>query len=284
MAQTEGADRAPTDGRGPSRRRLPPRRWLLALVAVLVAVTTIGVVVIVRGSSSSMPVGDLPGWRQVFADDFDQDVPLGSFPGSAYRSRWIGYEGLPDTSGAGRYSNDRVVSVSDGIMDMYLRTEDGVPLVAAPSPLVDGKWGGQTYGRYSVRFRADAVEGYKTAWLLWPDSDKWAHGEVDFPEGPLDGSMYAANLCVGQPGTFCYKSGDLATFTEWHVATIEWTPRAVTFYLDGREVGSSDSVPRGPMHWVLQTETDHGRPPASSAGHVQVDWVTIYTYDPASSD
>jgi beta-glucanase (GH16 family) len=254
------------------------------LVAVLVGAATLGVVVIVRGSSSSMPVGDLPGWRQVFAEDFNQDAPLGSFPGTAYRSRWTGYEGLRDTSGVGRYSNERVVSVSDGVLDMHLRTEDGVPLVAAPMPLVGGTWGGQTYGRYSVRFRSDAVEGYKTAWLLWPDSDKWAQGEVDFPEGPLDGSMYAANLCVGQPGTFCYKSPDLATFTDWHVATIEWAPDAVRFFLDGRLVGSSDSVPSKPMHWILQTETDHGKPPASSSGHVQVDWVTIYERDGSAGE
>jgi len=252
-------------------------------VGLVAAATVVGVTV-GGSSSSSMPSGDLPGWRQGFAEDFDVDAPLGSFPGSAYRDRWTGYEGLPDTSGAGRYSNERVVSVHDGVLDMHLRTEDGVPLVAAPTPLVGGSWGGQTYGRYSVRFRADAVEGYKTAWLLWPDSDKWADGEIDFPEGPLDGSMYAANLCVGHAGTFCYKSDDLATFTAWHVATIEWTPDAVTFYLDGQKVGSSDSSPRKPMHWILQTETDHGRPPASSSGHVEVDWVTVYERAPSSDE
>jgi hypothetical protein len=59
------------------------------------------------------------------------------------------------------------------------------------------------------------------------------------------------------------------------VATTEWTPDAVTFFLDGREVASSPSSPSTPMHWVLQTETAFGAPPADVAGHVEVDWVTV---------
>jgi beta-glucanase (GH16 family) len=225
---------------------------------------------------STMPVGDLPGWKQVFTEDFDRDAPLGSFPGQAYGATWDGYEGIKDTSGEGTYSNERVVSVHDGVLDMHLRTEDGTPLVAAPIPLVNGRWGGQLYTRYSVRFKADRVDGYKTAWLMWPDSNQWAEGEIDFPEGPLDGEMYAANLQVGQPGVFDLKTDGLATYDAWHVATVEWTPEAVTFFLDGKQVATSASSPSTPMHWVLQTETDHARPPADSSGHVLVDWVTVY--------
>jgi len=32
-------------------------------------------------SGQPMPVGDLPGWHQTFADDFTTDVPLGGFSG-----------------------------------------------------------------------------------------------------------------------------------------------------------------------------------------------------------
>jgi beta-glucanase (GH16 family) len=227
-------------------------------------------------ADTPMPVGDLPGWRQVYVEDFSQDAAPGSFPGPAYEGRWSGYEGFPDTSEAGLYSNTRVVSVQDGVMDLHLRTENGQPLVAAPIPLVHGRWGGQLYGRFEVRFRADPVHGYKTAWLLWPDSDDWAEGEIDFPEGPLSAEMYAANLLVGSPGVFDLKTDGLATFDEWHVATIEWTPDAVTFLLDGEQVGRSTSSPSTPMHWVLQTETDHGTPPADEEGHVEIDWVTVY--------
>lgn len=268
---------ARTAARLPHRRgRFRRGRWLM-LGAVVLVIAVVVSMVEMRSRPGDVPVGDLPGWHQVFADDFSAAVPLGGFPGSMYGSRWTGYEGLRDTSGAGTYSNARVVSVHDGVLDMYLHTEDGTPLVAAPVPLVNGQWGGQVYGRFSVRFRADPVPGYKTAWLLWPDSNEWAEGEVDFPEGSLDDSMYAANLCVGKPGKFCFQKTNLGSYQQWHVATIEWTPKGVSFILDGRRVGTSSQSPSTPMHWVLQTETTSGKPPASASGHVEIDWVAIYT-------
>jgi hypothetical protein len=49
------------------------------------------------------------------------------------------------------------------------------------------------YGRYSVRFKADPLAGFKIAWLLWPDSGVWPRdGEIDFPEGELDLTIYGA--------------------------------------------------------------------------------------------
>src|SRR2546427_410289 len=61
-------------------------------------------------------------------------------------------------------------------------------IVNAPVPLLPT----MLYGRYAVRFKADPVPGYKTAWLLWPDSGNWpADGEIDFPENSLDGNACA---------------------------------------------------------------------------------------------
>jgi glycosyl hydrolase family 16 len=266
---------APAHPPATARPRRPRRRWLVPTAAGVVL--AVGAAVVLLPADDGMPRGDLPGWRQVFTDDFDVDAPLGGFYDDPhYDERWSGYEDLQDTSGAGTYRTNDVLSVSDGVLDMWLRTEDGVPLAAAPVPLVDGVWGGQLYGRFEVRFRADPVAGYKMAWLLWPDSDVWAEGEVDWPEGPLDGEMYAANLQVGSPGEFALVTDPVAPFGDWHVATTEWTPDGVTFFLDGEQVGSSDVSPSTPMHWVLQTETAGGTPPAESEGHVQVDWVAIY--------
>ncbi len=226
-------------------------------------------------SGEALPVGDLRGWRQTFVEDFTRSAALGDFT-DVYGDRWSGYEGLRDTSGAGLYSEARVVSVGGGVMDLHLRTEDGVPLVAAPLPLVDGSWGGQLHGRFDVRFRADPVPGYKTAWLLWPDSDEWADGEVDFPEGSLTGTIGAFDHCVSEPERTCFAADTGATYDQWHTASIEWTPGRVTFTLDGVVVGVSDQAPSTPLHWVLQTETDGGAPPPTAAGHVEVDWVAVY--------
>jgi beta-glucanase (GH16 family) len=237
---------------------------------------------------AALPVGDLPGWHQVFRDDFTVDVPLGSFP-EAVADRWGNSypDGWHDTSGNGTYFPSKVVSIQNGVMDLYLHTENGVHLVAAPVPTIPesaNSKGGILYGRYVVRFRSDPVPGYKTAWLLWPDSGIWPRdGEIDFPEGNLDGFISAyMHYQNGTSGSDQNVYSTEAAYMSWHTAVIEWTPTACTFILDGQMIGTSTSrIPDTPMHWVLQTETDlNGIPPRdSAAGHVQIDWVAVYIPD-----
>jgi hypothetical protein len=228
-------------------------------------------------SGVPMPIGDVPGWHQVFADDFTTNVPIGQFP-RAVAARWGGSypDGWTDTSGAGTYMPSQVVSVSGGVMDLYLHTAGAVHMVAAPVPSLPT----MTYGRYVIRFRSDAIPGYKTAWLLWPDSGVWPRdGEIDFPEGSLDGTIAGfVHYQGGTSGSDQYVMPDTGvTYTGWHTAQIDWLPSGVTFSLDGNVVGQTTSrVPNTPMRWVIQTETDGGAPPASSAGNLQIDWVSVY--------
>jgi len=145
-------------------------------------------------TGQAMPDGDMPGWHQIFAEDFPIDVPVGSFPGSAYGSQFTVYaDGTPDTAGQqgapSRYYPSKVVSVRNGLLNMYLHTENGTPMAAAILPILPGN---HLYGKYTLRFRSDALSGFKTAWLLWPDSENWPHdGEIDFPEGSLDDTIGA---------------------------------------------------------------------------------------------
>jgi beta-glucanase (GH16 family) len=234
-------------------------------------------------SGQAMPVGDIPGWHQVFTDNFGTNVPLGSFP-SAVSSRWGAYsDGWADTSHNGRYYCSKVCSVQGGLLNLHLHTENGVHMVAAPYPKIPGatSHNGQLYGRYAIRFRADPLPGYKTAWLLWPDSGTWPRdGEIDFPEGGLNSTICA--FMHRQGGTsgsdqdrFCTSSG----YNAWHTAVVEWTPSSVKFTLDGSVIGTSTSrIPNTPMHWVIQTETatSGGAPATSTAGNVQIDWVAVY--------
>ena len=242
-----------------------------------------------------MPVGDISGWRQVFKDDFTTDAPLGSWAVSdyhqgvnspAYSSRWTGYPSAwHDTSGNGWYDQGKTISVLNGVLNMNIHTENGTHEVAAPVPFIPGADGNNalTSGRYVVRFRSDAIPGYKTAWLLWPSSDVWPRdGEIDFPEGNLDGSisafMHRMNGTSGSDQDY-YSSGG-ATYTSWHTAIIEWKGgQSLSFILDGQTIGTSTSrVPSTPMQWVLQTETnlDGYSPSDSASGNLQIDWVTVY--------
>jgi beta-glucanase (GH16 family) len=236
-------------------------------------------------SGLAMPVGDVPGWHQVFADDFLRRVPVGDFPAAVADKWWAYPDGWPDTTGVGTYMPSKVVSIANGVMDLRLHTEHGVAMVAAPVPRVPGapgREGGLLYGRYAVRFRADPAPCYKTAWLLWPDSETWPRdGEIDFPEGRLTGTISAFLHHQGAVSGSDQDAFDTpATYAQWHTAVIEWTPTTTRFLLDGTTVGMSTSrIPSTPMHWVLQTETgtDGCVPPASAVGNVQIDWVTVST-------
>lgn len=239
-------------------------------------------------SGQAMPVGDLPGWKQVFTDDFTTDVPLGSFP-SSVSAKWSAYpDGWKDTSKNGTYYPSKVVSIQNGVMNLYLHTENGVHMVAAPVPVIPGATGsegGLQYGRYAIRFKADSLPCYKTAWLLWPDSEVWPRdGEIDFPEGNLDGTINAyMHWMNGTSGNDQDAYATTSTYSSWHTAVIEWNPVQTNFILDGVTIGSSTSnIPSTPMHWVIQTETGlNGCVPSNTtAGNVQIDWVAAYAYAP----
>lgn len=237
-------------------------------------------------SGEAMPTSDLADWQMVFSDDFNTPVAMGQFP-AAVSSKWSAYpSGWTDTSRNGRYA-PQVVSVHDGMMDIYLHTEAGVHLVAAPVPVIPGAttWNDQLYGRYAVRFRADPVPGYKTAWLLWPKSNTWPRdGEIDFPEGNLNSTisafMHRQGATTGSDQDH-YRTN--ARYPDWHTAVVEWAPGRVQFFLDGVSIGKSTTrVPNTPMHWVLQTETaiDGSSVPDDAEGHVYIDWVAIWSYAP----
>jgi Glycosyl hydrolases family 16 len=244
-------------------------------------------------SLEAVPVGDLPGWTQVFVEDFtDGDVPLGGFPG-IYGSRWHETypDGAPDTHAKTQpkdqrtsgYYPSKVLSVHDGVLDMFLHSENGVSMGAAPSPRFAGAtqppYNSQLYGRYSVRFKADSLPGFKVAWLLWPVSKQWPqHGEVDFPEGDLSKVIYAALHGIGPDGHRFDVFRPNVPFTDWHVATTEWSPGRIEFFLDGISIGVATSmVPETPMRYILQTESClTGCPAPEASGHVYVDWVAIW--------
>ncbi len=247
-------------------------------------------------SGECRPTGDLPGWRLIFADDFTVPVALGQWSDCSlepmicrglpepYRERWWAFLGGWTDNANGLNSPSKTLSVADGILDIYLHTEGGVHLVAAPVPLIHGRAGplGQLYGRYAIRFRSDSLHGYKVAWLLWPDSETWPRdGEIDFPEGNLDATIEA--YLHRQDGT---AGNDAAGFSsgvrlsgDWHTAVIEWNSDMVNFILDGKVIGATmDRIPDTPMHWVLEAYTafDGTVPDDETAGHVQIDWVSVY--------
>ena len=204
-------------------------------------------------------------------------------PASVNAKWWTYPDGWRDTAGTGIYEPSQTLSIGNGTLNVYLHSVGGTHMGAALVPKIPGgvNGNGQMYGRYEVRFRADEIAGYKTAWMLWPDSNVSPRdGEIDFPEADLNTPMIGY---VHHQGATVNNDQDYwptnATYNSWHTATITRMPGYVQFALDGNVIGTSTSrLPNTPMHWILQSETStYGVIPANSTyGWIQIAWVTAY--------
>lgn len=171
---------------------------------------------------TSMPVGDLPGWTQVVAEDFDTDVAEGGFvanvngnltsaglagynaygagaPGGAkltmYPKVWAS-TGTRTTSGTGIW-DEGIVSVQSSILRMRMRTiTDAVgtfPRGCAVKPVLPGgSYDFGPYGKYAIRVRTTEINGSPTNYhtlMLAIKSTNWDGGELDWMECDADGTL-----------------------------------------------------------------------------------------------
>ncbi|UIJ36196.1 glycoside hydrolase family 16 protein [Allobranchiibius sp. GilTou73] len=263
-------------------------------------------------SGAALPVGDLPGWKQVIREDFTTAVPRGGFVASpttygelattcaAYRAygRRLGVYGNGPVNTYGYYDVSKTLSTSGSLLDMYLHhdTATNRNVSAAVFPFRAGSTtNAHLYGRWSYRMRSYNATG--TNWacvsLLWPDVDsQWPMaGEIDWPEGDVRavpsgargnvaGFFHPRGAQSGHEGTVPIP-GLNGLWTNWHTYTIEWLPNSLKCYLNNHLVLSRTTrVPSTPMRWITQScpsNDNRGAPlrPAGSA-HVQIDWVVAY--------
>ncbi|GAB3598618.1 hypothetical protein GCM10027586_00700 [Kineococcus gypseus] len=261
-------------------------------------------------SGQAAPTASLPGWTLLMSEDFTRDAALGSFK-TVYGDAWAMDWGRDTSKNGGRplatqglYASPHTVSVSGSVLKKSLKTKRteadapdagisiGTPLVASLTPTWGalGLWA-QTYGRYAVRFRASQTTpagqpDYKLAWLLWPaEPNGWTSGEIDFPEGGLGGTIEGYSHQVdGDPAINQWFVNTGTSMAAWHTCVIEWTPTVLRFILDGTVQSTTDAraIPKVPMYWNLQTETNLGAtpPPVDATGTVEIDWVAAWSYTP----
>lgn len=243
---------------------------------------------------NSIPNGNLPGWTHVYSEDFTTPAAVGQIE-AVYGQGIRGYadgsldtETKTDATNRGWYYPSKVLSAlqgvagANGILRAWIHTEaiggTQTHLVAAPTPGPNNL----TYARYSVRMRYPSLPNYKAAFLLWPTSEIWGEGEIDYPEGTMSGSMAINHHALGaSPGNVPYPMDVDTAPDEWHTYTIEWYPGVVRYFLDDvKMLTATRDVPTVPHRWVLQMETTIGSPsppPDAQNGNVDVDWVAIHT-------
>lgn len=259
-------------------------RWALAAglgaLLVLVLAVTLAARPFGRADPDAMPVGDLPGWRQVFTEDFS---------GSELSDQWFRYEGQPDMDPGGWFDPEHV-SVGDGKLTIGAWQEPEQGGLYATGGISNRNVFSQTYGKFEVRFRMDQGTGIAYALLLWPSSNAF-RPEIDFAEdNGMDRRTMYGFLHPADPAQPSVAREVATDATEWHVAGLEWTPGRLVFTLDGEAWGTieGDQVPDQPMGLALQSQawycghTWEACPDETTPDRVdlEIDWAVIYAHDP----
>lgn len=236
-----------------------------------------------------VPVGDLPGWTQIFTDDFDR-CELGS--------KWSSYSGQPGGN-PNSWWDGSMVEVAGGALTLKSeRTADGWVTGGVSNYPVT-----QEYGRWEIRMRADRSDDISYHMLLWPQREKWPP-EIDFAESAsgertqMDAFVHWVDASGESRKSHGFVTGD---FSDWHTVGVEWGPGIIRYLLDGAvwaEVRSDVMVPDQPMWLGLQAEAgacerraDWGITPCSETSplrpdsvDVEIDWVAVYAPEKSQLD
>lgn len=139
------------------------------------------------------------------------------------------------------------------------------------------------YGRWEVRMRTSVRDPrYHAVLLLWPQDDDLrgdCDGEVNFSESTkdLEVTRFFLHYDCDDKTVTASISNDT---TRWHTYAVEWTPDAITGYLDGRPWFTDDDrsrQPPRPMHATIQLDyfpADGEGPLAPTS--MSIDWIREY--------
>jgi hypothetical protein len=220
------------------------------------------------GASAGITAAEQHGWgTPTREDDF-----------SSGTDQWDIYDG-PGHGGEGTRSPS-AVSVEDGLLTIT-GDSSGTTAGMAWNP-------GQKYGRWEGRVRAPVSDpSYNALLLLWPDAEDFpVGGEIDFME-MMDHTRQKTDIFIHYGKDNSQVNGSVEVDgTEWHNWALEWTPEAITAYVDGEEwyrTTDTSIFPPGPMHLCIQLDWfPEGDEPKQSI--MEVDWVRQYSLDGSTGD
>lgn len=295
------------------------QRSIVAGVAVTTGAVIVAALSLAPGASgattpNTMPTGDIAGWHQVWAENFNSavaaPVKVGKFSGcnhnadrsNAYCSGltgrwrdtlWAYPSGWEDTanSGAdgnggapygGTYEPQKTVSIGKGYdgggtlkVAMYRPAGGGNNVVGT---VVPKKCMNLRDGRYSARVKVtQANPGFKSAWLRYEGG-----AEVDYPE--VD-DYTDSNVAMFNHGGGEWNVQTSAHMTTAHTYTWERRGGTVTVYLDGKKLRSGGTS-LTTSSWVWQNESriignsrlsNRGYAKPGAKATLEVTWATCYT-------
>jgi len=225
-------------------------------------------------ASSSEPSGESPppsnalaGYRLSYVNDFT---------GTSLPSGWSAFSGTPGGDPGSLWEPSQV-TVGGGLLQLNTSRD----------PAHNNGWvsGGlcqcglpQTYGAYFVRSRLTGL-GPTQVELLWPTVG-WPP-EIDFNETYGGDTATSATLHYTAANNTVSAALDV-NMTEWHTWGVIWTPKSITYTVDGHvwaTMSTPSEIPNQPMtlDFTQQTWCSSGSACPTSAQSTYVDWVAEYT-------
>lgn len=230
-------------------------------------------------------------WNQVYFQDFNAPLALGQWPGPY--TDLTAYVGCCEAhNGVTWYDPAQTLSAHDGVLDIWVlkawRAGAMRPIGTAIKSTIPG---GILHGRITLRMGvfpegSDSMRLWWESSLLFPKSNIWNEGEVNWPEAQMDVNNQTAvafNHKLGQPRINCdqFYRKNMWTVYGWHTYIIDWKPDSFAFYYDWQLLGvSTCALPSTPMNYILQVGTLGNTPSADSHGRVLIDSIAIDAYVP----
>jgi hypothetical protein len=244
---------------------------LLAAVLVAVPITdskpALAAAAVKTDNQTRVPMGNIGKFKQRFTEQFNTTAAAKGPFAARYAQSWQPY---PDAMSKMYYSGTQISS-HHGVMDVYLSGTKGA---AGTFGTQKDAWT-HVGGKFTIRARATGGDGNGAAVMLWPTSNVWADGEIDYPEGNFEATpmSYHQSMTPGHEAS-TYTTSTKVDWRSWHTYSIEWIPgKSVTYLLDNRVIRTiTRDVPKTAHRYMFQVG-NWGKP-----GHLYIDWVTTYDY------
>ena len=227
-----------------------------------------------------LPTGHPPGpWQLKFDDEFDGR----SLNMANWSTGWLA-PGITQPVNALELEcyNPANVEVSDGALVLSL-TRQSESCGGTERPYASGlvNTNGKfefTYGFMEASIWLPAQRQRIINWpAFWADGQNWpTDGENDVVEGLVGGACWHFLYAGGDPGG-CARG----TFANgWHTFAADWEPKSVTYYYDGRVVGTVKSgITSAPMYLIINYATaDTVGGPVQVPATMRVDYVRVWQH------
>lgn len=239
----------------------------VTVLAAGLAIVPLGSGSVAQAAATAAPRGNVGKFQQQFVEEFKTTANWGGKFAKTYAGSWQPY---PDGMSNMYWSGKQIRSLN-GHMDVYL---DGKHGAAGTFGTPTGAWDHKG-GKFSVRAKATGGVGNGAAFMLWPTSNVWSDGEIDYPESNFEDSPMSHQHSM-QPGNEVMATSQTtrASWRDWHVYSIEWIPgKSVRYLLDGKVISTVTwDVPTSAHRYMFQVGNWGGK------GHLYIDWVSTYTY------